>query len=283
MKMFLNLTLFALFSTAANATPIFDRYYIPIPEDEAHYVLGRSSESELNPNSIKTFVWNIKKTQEPAWENEFRTYGEGQDLFLLQEAYQSPLFMRVIESFQGMRWDMGASFLYRIYGNTATGTLLGSRVRPSEVIVKHTADEEPVIGTPKAMTFAKYPISNTHLELLAVSVHGINLTSFASFKRHMEQAVDEISKHDGPVLFAGDFNTRTKGRTRYLMGLIKSLNMQEVKFKHAERRMAWKFTKNYLDHGFVRGLEVLNAQVLKDSRGSDHKPMMLELALQEGL
>jgi endonuclease/exonuclease/phosphatase (EEP) superfamily protein YafD len=45
--------------------------------------------------------------------------------------------------------------------------------------------------------------------------------------------------------------------------------------------MVWKFTRNYLDHGFVRGLKVLSAEVLADARGSDHKPMVLELALEQ--
>jgi endonuclease/exonuclease/phosphatase (EEP) superfamily protein YafD len=45
--------------------------------------------------------------------------------------------------------------------------------------------------------------------------------------------------------------------------------------------MKFKLTSNYLDHGFVRGLSIKNAEVYPESTGSDHKPMSLELALQD--
>ena len=83
------------------------------------------------------------------------------------------------------------------------------------------------------------------------------------------------------MFFAGDFNTRTKARTSYLMKAMSELNLTHVTFKNGDRRMVWKFTRNYLDHGFVRGLKVLSAEVLADARGSDHKPMVLELALEQ--
>lgn len=129
------------------------------------------------------------------------------------------------------------------------------------------------------MTFAKYPLSNQK-NLLVISVHGINLTSHNSFERQMAQAEEVITAHDGPVIFAGDFNTRTKDRTEHLFQIVKRLKLDEVKFKNAEYRMVWKFTKNYLDHGFTRGLTVKNAEVFKDSRGSDHRPLALEVSVK---
>lgn len=261
--------------------PITDYFFTILPEEQAHSKSGRASADALDPKSIKAIVWNIKKTQEPAWQDEFVNFSEGKDLLLIQEAYQNDLFNSTSLGMDGYRWDMGASFLYRRYNNTATGTMIGSKARPTEILVKHSVDEEPVTGTPKSMTFAKYPIAGTGAELLAISVHGINLTSHGSFVRQMLQAKAEIEDHDGPVLFAGDFNTRTKRRTRYLMNLVKKLKLNEIKFKHADYRMVWKFTRNYLDHGFVRGLDVKSAEVLKDSRGSDHMPMVMEMSFPD--
>jgi endonuclease/exonuclease/phosphatase (EEP) superfamily protein YafD len=136
-----------------------------------------------------------------------------------------------------------------------------------------------VVKTPKAMTFAKYPIELSPKKLLVISVHGINITSFGSFKRHMAQAEAEIENHDGPVFFPGDFNTRTKARTRYLMTLIKKYGFKTVDFKDGHHRIRWKFTKNYLNHSFVRGLSVKEASVDGGSYASDHNPMFLEFSV----
>lgn len=259
--------------------PVSRLLFTFIPEEQAHSWSGSPLYRSLDPSSIKALIWNVKKGSMQSWQKEFSDYGKGKDLLLIQEAYTSSHFENVLAAFSGYRWDLGAAFLYRRYNNTPTGTMIGSTTNPVEVLVRHSPDEEPVTNTPKSITFAKYPIAGSDQELLAVSVHGINLTSYAAFRRHMEQARDEIEQHSGPVLFAGDFNTRTKARTRFLMDLIEKLNLEEVKFEHANHRMAWKFTQNYLDHGFVRGLEVVKAKVLKDSRGSDHRPMIIEAKL----
>ena len=260
--------------------PVSDFLFTFIPEEKAHAISGSAQQEELAPYSIKALIWNIKKSQVEGWEREFLDYSHDQDLVLIQEAYDSEYFKNVLSDFQGYRWDMGVSFLYRRYGNTATGTMIGSKTRPSWVMVKHSVDREPITETPKSMTFAKYPLSGTDKELLAINVHGINLTTYSSFVRQMAQASEEIEKHSGPVLFAGDFNTRTNGRLNYLKSLAERLRLEEVKFKHAEYRMVWRFTDNYLDHAFVKGLRILNAEVLKDSLGSDHKPMVLEAEYQ---
>lgn len=278
-KLALSLTFIFFINLNAEALPILDRYYKVLPESQSHTQHGLASQRELDSESIKVFVWNIKKTQQVGWRQEFENYSEKQDIFLLQEVYQNDLFNTTTNSMNGIRWDMGISFMYRMYNDTPTGTMIGSSVEPSFIKVRHSIDSEPLVGTPKSMTFAKYPVSGQDQTLLVISVHGINLTDYDSFRKQMIQAEEEITKHKGPVVFAGDFNTRTKGRTNYLFEMVKRLKLETVNFKNAEYRMVWKFTKNYLDHGFIRGLSVKSAEVIKESRGSDHKPLALELAI----
>ncbi len=258
---------------------ITNRFFKIIPESQAHVSHGSAHGREFNSKNIKAFIWNIKKAGLFNWQTEFERFGKNQDLILLQEAYQTERFVSTTRSFPGVRWDMGISFLYRRYNDQATGTMIGSVVEPTEVTVKHTPDLEPVVNTPKAMTFAKYPVENKQDELLVISVHGINITSFGSFKRHMAQAENIITKHNGPILFAGDFNTRTKARTKHLMDLISKYGFKTVEFKNGHHRMRWKFTNNYLDHSFVRGLSVKTAEVVGESSGSDHKPMFVEFSV----
>lgn len=257
------------------------RLFKLIPESEAHATYGQTRDHDLDPGSIKVLVWNIKKSSKIPWKNEFTSYGKDKDLFLIQEAYGNELFTSTLNTFEDVRWDMGISFLYRLYNNAPTGSMVGSKVEPQSIQVLHTPDLEPVVATPKATTIGKYAIEGSNRELLVISVHGINITSFGSFKRHMGQAKALIEAHDGPVLFAGDFNTRTYARTQYLIELTQSLGMKTVDFKNGECRMKFKFTPNYLDHSFVKGLTVKNSEVDCASRGSDHKPMQLELAVAD--
>ena len=260
---------------------VLTRFFRILPEGQSHAFYGSARDRFFKPDSIKVFVWNIKKGLEANWEPEFKKFAENRDLILLQEAYRTELFNNTTSTFNGIRWDMGIGFLYRLYNNQATGTMIGSSVDPTEVIVKHSVDDEPVTGTPKAITFAKYPIEGRQDELLVISVHGINLTGHATFVRHMNQAQAVIDQHTGPVLFAGDFNTRTQMRTKYLMNMIQKNGFKTVTFKNGHLRMKFKFTQNYLDHAFVRGLSVSNAEVIGQVSGSDHRPLFLEMSVDQ--
>jgi endonuclease/exonuclease/phosphatase (EEP) superfamily protein YafD len=257
------------------------RYFIRVPESQAHLPRGQAREMTLNPSSIKALVWNIKKAMLVDWRREFQVYGQDKDLFLLQEAYKTDLFKATLEKFPHIRWDMGISFLYREYGNTPTGSMIGSEAEPLEVVIRQSTALEPVVKTPKSMTMAKYPLDGSPKELLVISIHAINFTGLKSFKDQLAQATEEISHHNGPVFFAGDFNTHHPLRTTHLMEQMKKFGLTPVEFKNGHQRM--KFAGNYLDHGFVRGLKVKHAEVFGESVGSDHKPMVLELSLSDEL
>jgi endonuclease/exonuclease/phosphatase (EEP) superfamily protein YafD len=261
-------------SSQSHANPIARYFFRVIPIEEAHRIFGAPTENVFL-SSVKVLVWNIKKTEEPSWPNEFKKYSADRDLVLAQEAYETPLFYSILTELNAFQWDIGASFEFRRDGNKATGVMIGSKVEPLATLVEHTTDKEPLVNTPKPTIYAKYPLHNE--ELLVISVHAINLTNFDTFKRHMAQMENVISTHKGPVLWAGDFNTRTKARTSYLMRLVEKLKFKPVKFKNGDQRMVFKFTKNYLDHAFIRDLKADAAEVIVDSRGSDHKPLLLEV------
>ena len=263
-------------AVAARA-PSWERPYRPVKIEEAHVRLGHARDTALDPESLKVLVWNIKKAELPLWRKEFLELGHGKDLLLLQETYGSDLFLSTLGLFGSHRWDMGVSFLYTRINNTPTGSMIGSAVSPSTVLVQHSPDLEPFVFTPKAITFASYPVRGSRAELLAVSVHGINFTDAGAFERQMLRAKKVIEGHQGPVVFAGDFNTWSGQRTRFLRTLTKDLGLGEVEFPNGGRRMTGPFSGLFLDHAFIRGLRVKRAEVVEASLGSDHKPLDLEL------
>lgn len=250
-----------------------NRYFQRVPLSEAHLIFGRTMGETFDPKSIKVLIWNIKKASEEAWPREFTTFGAQRDIFIIQEAYPSPVFNLTLASLGEYQWDMGISFRYVLYDYLPTGTMIGSKVLRDEFLVTHSPDLEPVTETPKAVTFSKYD------NLLVANIHGVNFTDFGPFVRHMKQIEDHIEKHDGPVIIAGDFNTRTKERIHYMYNMMKRLKLKEVHFKNGDKRMRAKFTNNILDYAFTRGLNVTDAEVFGDAKGSDHKPMVLNVSL----
>lgn len=277
-RIFLLFSLLLILTGPALAIPgPLSRYYERVPVEEAHHSLGYATEEALNPAKIKVLVWNIFRAKKALWDEEFQQLGEGKNLFLIQEFFQSPRFIETINSFSQVRWDLGLTYLYLQRNGAGTGNMVGSSTDPSMVLIKHSSCHEPFLRTPKAMAISKYPLSGRQEELLVISVHAINFTRNNCFKDHIQQAIDEISKHKGPVLLAGDFNTHHQARTSYLMKAISKVGLRPVKFIDGHMRM--KFGKHFLDHSFVRGLEVKHARVYGETKGSDHKPMVLEVAV----
>ncbi len=226
---------------------------------------------------MKVLVWNIKKGQEKGLEIDLPRLGRDRDLILLSEGYLKPELVDLFESFQGIGWDMGISFIYKKDHNYKTGTMIGSKVKPEKVMITHTVDLEPFIHTPKALTMAKYPIQGSDKKILVISVHATNVTPQGAFVRHMDQAFFEIDRHDGPVLFAGDFNTRTKARTNHIFQESLKRGFQSVDFINGHKRM--KGMGHFLDWAFIKGLKVKNP-IVYSSKASDHQPMQFELSVE---
>lgn len=265
------------FAESAHAKRIlFAAQFSLIPESQAHVMFGSGTQSALNPDSIKIMVWNIKKGQEKGLDLDLPHYGKDRDMLLISEGYLSPKVKNIFDSFQGVRWDMGVAFLYKKDHNTKTGTMIGSHVEPTWVKVRHTKDHELIINTPKALTMARYPIQGSSDELLAISIHAINLVTLAAFKREIKMAKEEILKHKGPVIFGGDFNTQIRSKVKYLMKETSQLGMQSLSFRNDARPHP---LGNTIDYIFVRGMYVKDSEVLGKLKSSDHKAMMAELAV----
>ncbi len=272
------LTLF-LVSTGRASTdtknPV-SRYFRRVPIEEAHVTWGQSSSDRLPSQGLDVLVWNVKKGDKITFDGEFKKLGAEKDIFLIQEAYTAKFFTGTINTFRDYQWELGLSFTYRLYNHEATGNMIGARVKPSWVKVEHTVDMEPLTATPKTTAYAKFPVEGSEKELLVISIHGINFANFNAYNRHLEQVKGHVVAHGGPVVLAGDFNTRTKDRYRELQAFARKLNLAEVKLINGDLRMKAVGTKNYLDHAFIKGFKVHRAEV-QSTNGSDHQPIILKL------
>jgi endonuclease/exonuclease/phosphatase (EEP) superfamily protein YafD len=242
----------------------------------SHLVIGESVESQFDPQNIKLLVWNIYKGQKKNWSKDFISLAPKADLLLLQEGYLNPVFQEVLYFLGIYQFEFGISFVYEEEGSVPTGTALGSKVRPFHSGLLRSKDLEPVIDTPKTITYGFYPLKGISEKMLVLNIHALNFTSQESFERQILDACELIKTHKGPVVFAGDFNTRTKNRLKFLRDQLQPLGLKELAFVDDDRMT---FMGNPLDHVFVRSFLVRDSRVLKSIESSDHKPLYIELSL----
>jgi endonuclease/exonuclease/phosphatase (EEP) superfamily protein YafD len=139
--------------------------------------------------------------------------------------------------------------------------------------------------TPKAILFTTYHIkdnTNTILDekLLVVNIHAI-LLSRKYLYMQLENMVNHIDKHKGPVILAGDFNTMTSSSYLKLVEVIKNIGMSEVKIGSALDNRVLSFMGQYYDMVFYKHLELVRSHAidLKTSqmgKTSDHNPIFVE-------
>lgn len=124
--------------------------------------------------------------------------------------------------------------------------------------------------------------------LLVVNVHGINMANLEKFKAQLFKVVNKINGHKGPIIFAGDFNTRNKERLSFLLKELKDkLGLETVHFAKEDKKgiKHFPFSPIPLDHIFYssRELEVKqdSPDVLEAIKSSDHKPLFVEFKVKK--
>lgn len=256
-----------------------DRFGFEIPPlEKSQLRYGAALQGELDPNHLSVLVWNIYKGEKDHFDRDITTLGPKYDLMMIQEALTTR--MDVFRSIPGVRYDFGISFGYKKDPNKFTGTMIGSKVNPARAWIARTTETEPIIGTPKVLTMATYKFMGRTESLLLINIHGLNVTTHGPYIRHVELAIEQMKGHSGPIVFAGDFNSRTQRRLEETREMLSRLGFSEMSFRNDER-MRGKLGGEILDHVFYRGLEIIDSEVLGHLESSDHKAMSFEARLLE--
>ncbi len=268
MKLLLTFLLFFTFNLAHSK-----RYIIPADADVMSQIGNIPTREGLSPESIKVLVWNMYKGSNQSWGQDFQTLSEDADVLVLQEGF---LTKKMNDQFLDLNWfefHFATSFIDNKLGATATGVVTSSVVKSEETVWQRSYYREPAIKTPKMTLFTKYSIKGLKQKLLVGNIHGVNFVRAYKLRHMLDKAAEQISKHAGPVLFGGDFNTWTQTKINNMNAVFRKLGMKSVKFAKDNRK---KFAGKILDHIWVKGLKVLKANA-PTSKGSDHNPMVLEV------
>jgi endonuclease/exonuclease/phosphatase (EEP) superfamily protein YafD len=251
--------------------------HVPSPED-VHKDLGNSHKIEplaaLQQKSLNFLIWNVYKGRKAHFSDVFRDSSNGADLVMLQEATDGDLVHPELDSLTDMSWQMAIVFYMK--NNVAAGIVTGTNARPTFVATEQTTDLEPLVNSPKVLLLTKYLIrdgSEAKGEILVINIHGINFAGNDGLSRHLELAARHIEAHHGPVIFAGDFNSKNPERIELLRRFGARFGMELVQWENTPE-------KKQLDGALVRGFHVDRALIdnsVIDKEGSDHPALKLSL------
>jgi endonuclease/exonuclease/phosphatase (EEP) superfamily protein YafD len=235
-------------------------------------------------------VWNIhKEGNSRDWVEDYGKIYEDKrpDIILLQEArLNTGLKYALHRTSKEMGWIFSPNIIETNH-DTYSGVLTASKVKPYEQHSITTEGLEPVVKTPKTSLITTYKLSPSNKLLLVVNIHGINMANFEKFKAQLFKIVNRISGYNGPIIFAGDFNTRNKERLRFLSSELKDkLGLETVSFTKEDKKAIkrFPFSTTPLDNIFYsyRDLEVKqeSPDVLETIKSSDHKPLFVEFKVR---
>ncbi|QXX07987.1 endonuclease/exonuclease/phosphatase family protein [Vibrio neptunius] len=229
-------------------------------------------ESIDNNGDINLLVWNIYKQNRDNWSQELTKYSEDKQLVLLQEASMTAELKEWIKQ---PFWFGNQVDAFKAFERSA-GVLNLSKSLP-KLACAYT-ELEPWLRLPKSAIYATYPLSDGEL-LAVVNIHAVNFTyGTDEYQRQLGALVAELSKHPGPIIVAGDFNSWSADRMAVMKNALDKLGVQEVSY-HPDHRTQF-ITGLPLDHVFYRGLALIQAEA-PESDASDHNPLEVMFRLAD--
>ena len=246
-------------------------FIVPAKEKVLLQIGEGDSSPLIEKKQFDIFVWNVFKGQRAqAFEKDFCELGLGKDFILLQEAIvdeRMPKMWR--QDFAPYQWNLAQSFHYK-KDLTSTGVAIGSRLRPQSVDFIRAKTRELFWFTPKLTLFSEYSFGEQ--KVLMVCTHMLNFVTLGAFTASLYEIAQKISTFAGPVVLAGDFNTWNFKRYMVMKSIFRDLKLEHLELDNDGRLLK-------LDHVFVRGFDVLKAQVHHTVSSSDHFPIEIKLKI----
>ena len=224
----------------------------------------------LNSQGFSILNWNSYKGSKKGWQEDLDRLSNLSDLVVLQEGYLTDDLQNMLNS-KKYNWDIAQAFTYY---NISTGVLTASRVTPDFLCSFRVF--EPLSGIPKTALITRYPLSGTYESLLLANIHMINFSlDLDAYRDQLERMGKVLSKHGGPLIITGDFNSWSTKRMQILSNITQQLRLRTVTFESDDRTT---FMGQVVDHVYYRQLIPLKAFSEKLTT-SDHNPMMVTFRL----
>lgn len=243
-------------------------------------------QTQLDSAAIRVLNWNIaKQNHDSQWLSDFHAILEQYhpDLIFLQEVRLGVDAEHAVD-LADMSWNYAPNFM-DAHHQAYSGVLTAAKTNSSSSRAIVTEHYEPIVQTPKVSLVTEYLLSNRSETLLAINSHLINFVDLKTFHTQLRDLELTLSTHDGPIIFAGDFNIWSTARSELLDQAADRLGLLPVSFTPDDYRKIKRFLGSPpLDYIFYRGLveKPGQARVLDSVTSSDHKPMLAEFAVGRG-
>ena len=242
-------------------------FMIPADSDVLR-VWNESFEYTENPSEFNLLVWNIKKLERRGAKEDLSNFSKDYDLMLIQEFATNENLDAYWESYKNHRIDFAISFLKKSAYQTGVAHI--GNVKMDELTWVRSVGLEPIVDTPKVMTISTHTINNQ--KMMIVNIHSINFVDDDVYEAEMNRIEKILSNHQGPMIFAGDFNCWKSGRKKIVERMAQNLNLQFTQFPERDK-MVW----GILDHVLYRGVRIVDPHVLENYNSSDHKPLIMKV------
>ncbi|MCC6138019.1 MAG: endonuclease/exonuclease/phosphatase family protein [Bdellovibrionaceae bacterium] len=258
----------ALFLIPFSTAFFFSDYDVPRTDDLLQE-WGSSQKSQLLVQETYRFMtWNIYKGGMSGLYEDYSHFVETMDFVATQEFLLNSEQEQLIQNTPSYHWVLAKSFQD---SGEWTGVATVSKWQAKQSIPVKSPGAEPFAGTPKMSLISLYPIEDGR-ELMVVNVHGLNFNlSHGDFKDQVDDLINRVKNHVGPMIMAGDFNTWADTRRTYLIKKTESIGLERADLENEMGIM-----NATLDHIFYREISVTSAAVLSDIQTSDHLPMTIE-------
>lgn len=217
-------------------------------------------------NTINILVWNIFKQKRKDWLSILKNCAMSNQLILLQEAHTTPVLINYINRYYKVA-DQVPAFPYN---NSFSGVMTLAKAYPLSVWCYK--EKEPLIRIPKSALVTVYALANTTKTLMVANIHAVNFSfGIKTYQQQLKQLLQQMDRHEGPIILGGDFNTWSRQRLELLYQLTRNINLLPVNFNLDLRKT---FLGRPLDFIFYRDLTLTNASIMQ-TVASDHNPLFV--------
>lgn len=233
---------------------------------------GTGSKALLKTQTPYRFMtWNIYKGDIDGLFADYAFFVENYDFVATQEFLLNQPQIDLINSKQTNHWAFAKSFES---GDGWTGVATVSKWQAMASVPVKSPGSEPFTGTPKMSLISTFAIEDGRV-LMVVNIHGLNFNlGHGAFKKQIDDLIENVKSHNGPMIMAGDFNTWADTRLEHLLKKTKSIGLIRLDLQNDMGIM-----NATLDHIFVREVNVTYSEVVDEIQTSDHLPMMMEFNL----
>lgn len=249
-----------IFSHTAFANGIAERSHLCLTE-ENQVSFAKSIESR-NSDEISLITWNAHKFDDSRFFDDLKHLSQDSDILMVQEAMHSSSWQQTLASQLPMSFSFFKSFCNGDF--QATGVMTAARGLLEFNRTLTSPKTEPITATPKVSGYSQVVINNQVIHL--INTHALNFNTGEHFEMQIDSLAKFIANLQGPVIWAGDFNTWNPGRLSFLNDRAQRV----AGLRHLTPALDRRFL--VLDHVYVRGLEPIKIEVLTEN-SSDHFPI----------